>query len=382
MIRPLLFHIRVLFKSVCLVAVFAVSLVFLAAFPSSTFAQAPKAVAYQAVIRNSANAAVVNQAVGMQISILQGSATGTAVYVETQTPTAGANGLVSIQIGAGTVVTGSFADINWGGGTYFIKTETDPTGGTNYTITGTSQLLSVPYALYAGKTGDAATADTLKSGVDASSQYSLLHNGTGWVTKSPANANITTRVNSGLSVDGHISIPADKSLRYQTPKTVSLLILATEFRSVNPNLYDGQIDRGYSTPETINGLGGMWAAGGALNNPAYFVAQVNLPDSARITKIEVLHTSAGSASTLSNYIKLYQTNGNIGASTAYNSTEIASIFLYSSIVDQVKLTSTDYNRRFTNSAYYGYFLRWTTEQNNPGNRLCSVRITYQINTPN
>lgn len=125
-------------------AVFTTVLIFLTTLSSLTFAQAPKAIAYQAVIRNSANAAVVNQAVGMQISILQGSASGNAVYVETQTPTAGANGLVSIQIGAGTVITGSFADINWGGGTYFIKTETDPTGGTNYTITGTSQLLSVP----------------------------------------------------------------------------------------------------------------------------------------------------------------------------------------------------------------------------------------------
>jgi hypothetical protein len=85
----------------------------------------------------------------MQISILQGSASGTAVYVETQSPTTNANGLISIKIGDGTVQSGDFTNIEWANGPYFIKTETDPAGGTDYTITGTSQLLSVPYALHA-----------------------------------------------------------------------------------------------------------------------------------------------------------------------------------------------------------------------------------------
>ena len=104
---------------------------------------------YQAVIRNSSEALVTNTTVGMQISILQGSASGTAVYVETQSPTTNANGLISIKIGDGTVQSGDFTNIEWANGPYFIKTETDPAGGTDYTITGTSQLLSVPYALHA-----------------------------------------------------------------------------------------------------------------------------------------------------------------------------------------------------------------------------------------
>ena len=121
---------------------------------TSTFAQAPEKMSYQAVIRNSGDALVTNQAVGMRISILQTTATGTAVYVETQTPTTNINGLVSLEIGTGTPVTGTFAGIDWATGPYFIKTETDPTGSTSYTITGTSQLLSVPYALYAATSGD------------------------------------------------------------------------------------------------------------------------------------------------------------------------------------------------------------------------------------
>ncbi len=115
----------------------------------NTNAQAPDKMSYQAVIRNSTNQLISNEPVGMKISILQESADGTPQYVETQTATTNSNGLLSLQIGTGTVVSGSFSNIDWSAGNYFIKTETDPTGGTNYTITGTSQLLSVPYALNA-----------------------------------------------------------------------------------------------------------------------------------------------------------------------------------------------------------------------------------------
>jgi len=123
------------------------------------FAQSPEKMSYQAVIRNSNNQLATNQTVGMQISILQGSPDGTAVYVEIQEPVSNANGLVSLEIGSGTVVSGNFSSIDWANGPYFIKTETDLKGGTNYTITGTSQLLSVPYALHA------KTAETITSPV-------------------------------------------------------------------------------------------------------------------------------------------------------------------------------------------------------------------------
>ncbi len=123
-------------------------------------AQAPQKMSYQAVIRNSTNALVRSSLVGMRISILQGSSSGTPVYVETQTRTTNVNGLVSLEIGTGTVVTGSFAMINWAVGPYFIKTETDPAGGTSYAIVGTNQLMSVPYALYcaSGVAGPAGPA--------------------------------------------------------------------------------------------------------------------------------------------------------------------------------------------------------------------------------
>ncbi|MBK6984780.1 MAG: hypothetical protein IPH32_08485 [Bacteroidetes bacterium] len=122
----------------------------------NSWAQAPQKMSYQAVIRNTSNALIISSPVGMQISIIQGSITGSVVYTETQTTNTNANGLVSIEIGNGTVVTGTFATINWANGPYFIKTETDPTGGTLYTISGISELLSVPYALHS-KTAESIT---------------------------------------------------------------------------------------------------------------------------------------------------------------------------------------------------------------------------------
>jgi hypothetical protein len=138
---------------------------------ATTFAQAPEQMSYQAIVRNATGNLVTNQQVGIQISILQTTATGTAVYVETQTPTTNVNGLVTLEIGTGTPVTGTFAAIDWATGPYFIKTEIDPAGGTSYTIIGTSQLLSVPYALHA-KTAESVTStcglsigDTYQGGI-------------------------------------------------------------------------------------------------------------------------------------------------------------------------------------------------------------------------
>jgi uncharacterized protein (TIGR02145 family) len=138
---------------------------------ASVFAQAPQKMSYQAVIRDNGNALVINQAVGMQISILQGSVTGTAAYVETHTTNTNTNGLISIEIGGGTAVSGTFAGINWANGPFFVKTETDPTGGGNYSISGTSQLLSVPYALHS------LTADSIIGGIPVfSGDYNDLIN--------------------------------------------------------------------------------------------------------------------------------------------------------------------------------------------------------------
>jgi uncharacterized protein (TIGR02145 family) len=123
------------------------------------FAQAPEKFSYQAVVRNASNALVANTSVGVRVSVLQGHANGNAMYVETHTAVTNANGLLTIEIGGGNVQQGSFAGINWADGPYFLKTETDPDGGSNYTVTTTQQLMSVPYALYAKDAGNAFSGD-------------------------------------------------------------------------------------------------------------------------------------------------------------------------------------------------------------------------------
>jgi len=116
-------------------------------------AQSPQKMSYQSVIRDGAGKLVADKTVGIRITLLQGSPGGNPVYAETHAPTTNANGLASLQIGAGNVISGSMESILWEDGPYYVKTETDPDGGTSYSISGTSELLSVPYALYAANGG-------------------------------------------------------------------------------------------------------------------------------------------------------------------------------------------------------------------------------------
>lgn len=125
----------------------------LIAMSLSALAQGPDLMTYQAILRDAQNELLTNQAVAIQISIMQGTPGNTPVYSEVHAVSTNANGLVSLEIGNG--VTGDdFSDIKWSSGPFFIKTETDPEGGTNYTITTTSQLLSVPFSKYADEAGN------------------------------------------------------------------------------------------------------------------------------------------------------------------------------------------------------------------------------------
>jgi hypothetical protein len=117
-------------------------------FSLISYGQVPQKMSYQAVVRNAQNQLIQNNAVGMRLSILEGSPVGTTVYVETHVPITNGNGSVTIEIGNGTVVSGVFANIDWSTGLYWLQTEVDPQGAQGYSITGVSQLLTVPYAFY------------------------------------------------------------------------------------------------------------------------------------------------------------------------------------------------------------------------------------------
>ncbi|MDG0972652.1 MAG: hypothetical protein P8O07_00695 [Crocinitomicaceae bacterium] len=153
------------------------------AISAATFAQAPQGVNYQAVIRDNVGAVLTNQAVGLKVAILQSSPSGSAVYEESFTPTTSQFGLVNVVIGQGTIISGDFATIDWSAGPYFAEISADETGGTSYSILGTQQLMSVPYALYAensgtpgpqGATGPAGTNGT--NGTNGESAYDT------WIT--------------------------------------------------------------------------------------------------------------------------------------------------------------------------------------------------------
>ena len=132
---------------------FLLSLVAITTLSLNSLAQAPESFNYQAVVRNAVGLILNNQTVGMRLSIQQGSIGGAAVYIETFSSTTNGYGLVNLEIGTGTT-TDDFSMIDWGSGPYFIETAVDVSGGTNYSVMGTSQLMSVPYALYAKTSGN------------------------------------------------------------------------------------------------------------------------------------------------------------------------------------------------------------------------------------
>lgn len=106
----------------------------------------PEKISYQGVIRDASGNLLSNSAIAVKVSILNGNS---VVYTETHRIQTNANGLISLEVGGGIAAQGSISTINWSMGNYFIRTQVDPAGGDNYTIDGKSQLLSVPYALYA-----------------------------------------------------------------------------------------------------------------------------------------------------------------------------------------------------------------------------------------
>jgi len=145
-----------------------------------SMAQSPEAFNYQAVARDAAGDVLSNQAIGIRVSLHNGSAAGAVDYSETFTPTTNEFGLFTLAIGTGTVVSGDFSTISWGTAQYWLQVEMDPAGGATYADMGTSQLLSVPYAMYAEnsvwqKAGSAAYYNSGNVGIGTDNPLTHLH---------------------------------------------------------------------------------------------------------------------------------------------------------------------------------------------------------------
>jgi hypothetical protein len=202
----------------------------------TSLAQSPESMNYQAVIRNSSGTLIANQSVGIRIKILQGSANGSTVYNETFNPTTNAYGMVSLKIGTGSVVSGTFSSIDWGNNSYYVETAADVSGGSNYSIISTTQFMSVPYALFAKSTGSSPPDnDWTESGNNifrssgnvgigtTNPSYKLDVNGTGRFTGDlTSTGNITTGNNGKLILwrggiqDPYISHVSNKSIGFFT----------------------------------------------------------------------------------------------------------------------------------------------------------------------
>ena len=151
-------------------------------FSVITIAQAPQGISYQAIALDGSGNPLVNTTIGLQLSILDNSATGTSLYTETHTKTTNAQGLYNLVIGQGTPTLGTFSTIKWETNSKFLSVSMDSTGGTTFVLVGTTQLLSVPYALYAGK----VNADNVVGGADVINVSSSIVNTNSFITDTNA----------------------------------------------------------------------------------------------------------------------------------------------------------------------------------------------------
>ena len=184
-----------------------------------TFAQVPQGISYQAIALNGSGTPVVSSNVRVKLSILDTSATGTVLYSETQLKTTNAQGLFNLIIGQGTVVSGVFASISWGTNSKFLKVEMDATGGTTYAPVGTTQLLTVPYAMHAASVASISPSSVSGIGTDALKSSSFVvvddntvkgfYNGV-WSTQNFTNFISTDDV---IGSSGNFAITDDNSVK-------------------------------------------------------------------------------------------------------------------------------------------------------------------------
>jgi len=181
------------------------------------FAQTPEKMSYQAIVRDANNTLLVDKLVGIQVSILQNSETGSEVYIETHSVVTNMNGLVALEIGTG-VTSYDFSSIDWSNGPYFVKVETDPNGADNYSISGVSQLMSVPFALYAKASGngittsqaDAIVTNTAKTGITSDQADAIVANTTKTgITTDQSDAIVTNTAKTGITSDQADAIVAN-----------------------------------------------------------------------------------------------------------------------------------------------------------------------------
>ena len=236
----------------------------------------PNAFNYSAVARDAAGQPIASTTIGIQVTILKTSPTGASQYSENHFVNTDAYGLFNLVIGAGAVQSGSMATIDWSNDNYYLKVGMDAAGGTNFLTMGTTQLLSVPYALYAKSAGTVAggsgiTITSVSSAGDTlylSNGQTFVAGGNGGGTGSLVLPTITTNVITGITSNsatfgGAISNANGNQIMERG------IVYST---SPNPTVGSNQImiGSGIGTFDIISGLGYQYAH--LLNsNTTYYV---------------------------------------------------------------------------------------------------------------
>ncbi|WP_417600886.1 hypothetical protein [Owenweeksia hongkongensis] len=233
-------------------------------------AQAPERFQYQTIVRDNAGQPIANQNVSFRINIHEGSAGGTVVYSETHTLSTNDFGLVSLQVGGGTVVSGTMAGIDWGSDEFHLEIELDASGGSSYVSMGTSQLLSVPYALSSGKASNMEMNDLTDAQGSPSNGEVLKWNGTSWApaADNTGPASTTYTGGTGVTISGTNVISADLGIDIATSEIQNDAV--TNAKIANNAVSTAQIandavtaakidDMGASNGEVLKWSGSAWA---------------------------------------------------------------------------------------------------------------------------
>ena len=190
----------------------------------------------------------------MQFTIHDSSAGGPSIFIQRDTVIPNQFGLINVVIGGGTIVVGNFQNIGWGESAKFLQVELDVTGATNYVDMGTTQLMSVPYALYSGSAANNLPGPTGPTGAQgvpgatgatgpASANDSLwIKNGNNIYNSNSGNVGIqTASPTAALTVNGYsmlgIDAPAVKMKQFTgtTPST------AGDSTSINTWIPDAKV---------------------------------------------------------------------------------------------------------------------------------------------
>jgi len=281
-----------------------------------SFAQSPQAFKYQAIARDNSGEVLINQLVSLKISLLQDAIDGTAVYVETYNTTSNDFGLINLEIGNGIPESGDFSAIDWGNHSYFVKIEMDETGGIDYQFMGISKLLSVPYALYAGKTGV-----TTLAGHSATELDDITSTGSGVIITATERTNFTTAYNWGDHASaGYLNTETDpkigsNTLNYLSKWNGSALVSSTIFDN-------GNIGIGTNNPgEALEVIGAIRI--GTTNNLNAGAIRFNNDVFQGYNGTEWLQLSGGSGTPwITSGTDVYYNSGNVGINNTNPTTEL------------------------------------------------------------